>query len=168
MRGIVVRNGLPEEIDAALAVYLASNDARRNGQPTPAHHVERVRVSLGNPEAIFLVAVDDNVCVGMALAMQSRADYGTGLPEPGICFISMIFVSPDCWGKGIGGKLVDAVIAEAQSRDYTLIQLWTHANNLRAQHLYERHGFSRTDLEHKNDLGEAIVKYEFEFRLGSR
>jgi ribosomal protein S18 acetylase RimI-like enzyme len=157
---IIIRNGLPEDVEEATAVYLASNAARRGGQPTPSHHVERVRISLGNPDAMFLVAIDDNTCVGMALAMQSRADYGTGPPEPGIGFISMIFVSAERWGEGIGGKLVEAVLAEARSRGFALVQLWTHADNLRAQRLYERLGFHRSGIERENDLGEAIVQYE--------
>lgn len=160
MNEIAIRAGRPDDVESAIAVYLAANDARRGGAPTPVHHVERVRGSMGNPEAIFLVAVEDSTCVGMALAMQSRAEYGTGPPEPGICFLSMIFVLPERWGGGIGGKLVEAVLAEARSRGFSLIQLWTHADNLRAQRLYERLGFARSGIERENDLGEAIVQYQ--------
>ncbi|CAN5643306.1 hypothetical protein BH09CHL1_BH09CHL1_00930 [soil metagenome] len=158
--GVIVRSAREEDVTAALAVYLAANDARRGGVSTPVHHVDRVRTSLSNPDATFLVAIENGACVGMALAMQSRADYGIGSPEPGICFISMIFVSPVRWGEGIGGKLVEAVLAEARSRAFTLIQLWTHADNLRAQRLYERLGFARSGIERENDLGEAIVQYQ--------
>lgn len=160
MRSVTVRNGKFEDIDAALAIYLASNDARRGNEPTPAHHVERVRANMQKPDAIFLVAEDGDACVGLALAMQSRADYGAGPPEPGICFISMIFVPPDRWGEGIGGQLVAAVLTVAQAQGYERAQLWTHANNHRAQRLYERTGFSRSGLEHTNDLGEQIVQFQ--------
>ena len=71
----------------------------------------------------------------MALAMQGLADDGAGPPIPGLCFISMVFVLPDHWGRRIGGKLVEAVLTAARSRGYDRAQLWTHTNNLRAQQL---------------------------------
>lgn len=160
MAGISVRNGRSEDIEPAIAVYLASNDARRGGEPTPADHVERVGANVHRPDAIFLVATDETDYAGMALAMQSRTDYGAGPPEPGICFISMIFVAPDRWGEGIGRRLVEAVLAEARSQGYASAQLWTHANNSRAQRLYERTGFTLSGLRHENDLGELIVQYQ--------
>ena len=46
------------------------------------------------------------------------------------------------------------------SRGYERAQLWTHADNARAQRLYERHGFRRTGREKDDDLGEWIVHYE--------
>ncbi|MGH2551787.1 MAG: GNAT family N-acetyltransferase [Thermomicrobiales bacterium] len=157
---ITVRLGRPDDFEAAIGIYLASNDARRGGIPTPVHHIERVRASMRKPDAINLIAEDERECVGMALAMQGLANYGAGAPEPGICFISMIFVSPERWGEGIGGKLVEGVLAEAQSQGYDRLQLWTHADNIRAQRLYERRGFFRNGNERENDLGEPVVMYE--------
>jgi ribosomal protein S18 acetylase RimI-like enzyme len=160
MGDVMVRLGRPEDEDAAVAVYLASNDARRGGRPTPPHHVERVRRNIRSPDAILLVAEDAGACVGMALAMQSRADGGTGLPVPGLCFISMIFVAPDRWGEGIGGRIVDDILAEAGTRGYETAQLWTHADNDRSHRLYEARGFRRTGRDHDDDLGDRIVQYE--------
>lgn len=162
--GLNVRPGGPADIDAAIAVYLAVNDARRGGRATPEHHVERVARNLGNADAILLIAEDAGACVGMALAMQSRADGGVGEPVPGFCFLSMIFVAPERWGEGIGGFLADAVLSEAGRRGFQTVQLWIHADNLRAKHLYEGHGFRRTGLEQCNDLGEPIVQYERDCR----
>jgi ribosomal protein S18 acetylase RimI-like enzyme len=154
-----VRNGRTEDREAALDAYLAANDARRGGLPTPAHHVERVRGSLANPAALFLIAEDAGVCVGMALAMQGLADDGAGPPVPGLCYLSMVFVRPERWGEGIGCKLVSAMLAAAQSAGYERIELWTHADNGRSQRLYERLGFRQTGREKENDLGEWIVLY---------
>jgi ribosomal-protein-alanine N-acetyltransferase len=79
---------------------------------------------------------------------------------PGLCHIAMIFVAPERWGEGIGGRIVDEVLKEARSRAYGRAQLWTHADNAHAQRLYERHGFRRTGREKGEDLGEWIVHYE--------
>jgi GNAT superfamily N-acetyltransferase len=110
-----------------------------------------------------VVAADGDTIVGMALAMPGRADDGAGSPVPGLCFTSMVFVVPDRWGQGTGGRIVEAVIAEAESRGYDRAQLWTHAGNRRAQRLYERQGFRRTGREMDDDLGDRIVQNEREW-----
>jgi ribosomal protein S18 acetylase RimI-like enzyme len=156
---VTIRRGTEADHEAAIAVYLAANELRR-GAETPQSHVERVRVSMQRPGAFLFIADDGGVCTGMTLAMQSRSDHGAGPPIPGVCHLGMVFVAPDRWGEGIGHALLGAVLAEAAARDYHLVQLWTHANNTRAQRLYEHRGFTRTGDEHDNDLGELIVQYE--------
>lgn len=155
---VTIRPGTAADHEAAIAVYLAANDLRRGGA-TPQRHIDRVRERMQQADAVLFIA-DDGVCVGMALAVQGLSDYGAGPPLPGVCYLSMVFVAPDRWGEGIGRSLLDAVLAEAAARDYQLVQLWTHADNLRAQRLYEHRGFTRTGDEHDNDLGELIVQYE--------
>jgi GNAT superfamily N-acetyltransferase len=160
MGNVVVRDGLPADIEAAVAVYLASNEARRGGRPTPPHHIERVRRNLSRPDAFLVVAEDTGSVVGMALAMQSRGGGGAGEPVPGLCFFSMVFVVPDRWGERIGGRLVDAVLATARSRGYDRVELWTHVDNHRSQRLYEGRGFIRSGREVDDDLGDRIFHYE--------
>jgi len=86
---------------------------------------------------------------------------GAGPPIVGLWFISLVFVVPDRWGEGIGGRTVDAVLAEARSSGYDRAQLWTHRDNRRAQRLYEGRGFCRSGREQEDDLGERIVQYEW-------
>jgi GNAT superfamily N-acetyltransferase len=112
------------------------------------------------PDAFLVIAEDAGAVVGMALAMQGLADDGAGPPVPGLCFIGMVFVAPDRWGQGIGGRIVDSVLAEVWSRGYGRAQLWTHASNERAQRLYESRGFRRTGREQDHELGDRIVQYE--------
>jgi ribosomal protein S18 acetylase RimI-like enzyme len=157
---VVVRLGQLEDRASALAVYLTSNNARRGGNPTPPEHVERVRKSLDNPDAVFLVAEDAGNCVGMALAMQSRANGGLGEPIPGLLYISMIFVAPDRWEEGIGSRLVATLLTEATRRGFERAHLWTHADNERSQRIYIRHGFHRTTHEQDDDQGDRIVQFE--------
>jgi ribosomal protein S18 acetylase RimI-like enzyme len=160
MDDIILRSGRPDDVDPAIEVWRVSNTARRDGLPIPPEHDERVRGATRKPDAFLIVADDRGSIVGMALAMQGLADDGAGPPIPGLCFISMVFVLPAHWGRGIGGKLVESILAEARSRDYDRAQLWTHANNHRSQRLYERLGFFRTGREKDDDTGERIVLYE--------
>ena len=84
MQGLIVRAGTVEDIELAVAIYRASNGARR-GSPTPEHHVERVRSTLCRPDALMVIAELDGACVGMGLGVQSRANQGVGA-APGRVF----------------------------------------------------------------------------------
>jgi len=111
------------------------------------------------PGAFLLLAEAAGEVVGMTLGLQGLADDGAGPPIPGLCHVSMVFVTPDRWGEGIGGRLVAALLAEARSRGYVRVQLWTQADNTAAQRLYESHRFRRTGRE-KDEFGERILHYE--------
>lgn len=108
----------------------------------------------------MIVADDAGEVVGMAVGMQGLADDGAGPPVDGLCHISMVFVAPDRWGEGIGRQLIAATLDEARRRGFDRTQLWTHADNGRAQRLYEGHGLRRSGREKDDDLGERIVHYE--------
>ncbi len=155
-----VRAGGPADVDNAVAVWLAANTARRGGRAVPIEHEARVRGYTSKPDAFLLVAEDVGEVVGMGLGMQGLADDGAGPRIPGLCHVSAVFVAPDRWGEGIGGRIVDAVLTEARQRDYDRVQLWTHADNDRAQRLYESRGFRPSGRQKDDDLGEPIMHYE--------
>lgn len=95
----------------------------------------------------------------MGLAVQTRSDDGAGPPVPGDCFISLIYIAPDRWGEGLGGKVVDALLAEARAQGYGRIQLWTQTDNVRAQRLYESRDFNSSGREGLDPYGAVIVQY---------
>lgn len=154
------RGGEAADLELVIAVWRAALAARRGDRPPQAEQEGRVRSYAGKPDAFLLVAEDVGEVVGMGLGMQGLADDGAGPPVPGLCHIAMICVAPERWGEGIGGRVVDGVLEEAHSRGYEQAQLWTHANNARAQRLYEGHGFRRTGREGNDDFGEWIVHYQ--------
>lgn len=157
---VVVRAGERQDLDGAVKIWRAADTARRGGRPAPPEHETRIHGYLAKRDAFLVIAEDESTFVGMTLAMQGLDDDGAGPPLPGLCHISLVFVAPDHWGEGIGGGLVDAVLREARSRDYARAQLWTHADNGRAQRLYEGRGFRRSGREKDDDLGERIVHYK--------
>jgi ribosomal protein S18 acetylase RimI-like enzyme len=154
-----IRHGKPADVEPAVAVWLAANTARRGGPPPQPGQEARVRGHVSNPDAFLLVADDAGEVVGMALGEQALSDDGAGPPVKGFCHVSMVFVAPDYWGRGIGGRLVDALLPEARSRGYDRAQLWTQSDNVRARRLYESRGFLPSGRE-KVEFGERIVHYQ--------
>ena len=159
MSRMVIRRGGAEDIEPAVAVWLAANTVRREGLTPRSEQAARARGHVSNPEAFLLIAEDAGDVVGMALGVQALSDDGAGAPVRGLCHISMVFVAPDYWGRGIGGRLVDAMLREARSRGYDRAQLWTQSDNARARRLYEGRGFVLSGRE-KDEFGERIVHYQ--------
>jgi ribosomal protein S18 acetylase RimI-like enzyme len=153
-----IRPTEPGDVEPAIAVWRAANTARRGGRPVSAFEERRVRGAVAKPDAFLLVA-DDRGVVGVGLGVQGLADDGAGPPIPGLCHVAMVFVAPDRWGRGIGGRLVDALLAAARARGYCHVQLWTDADNTRAQRLYEARGFGPSGRRKSDDEGEEIVHY---------
>jgi GNAT superfamily N-acetyltransferase len=142
---IQIRLGEAADVDAAVSVYERSNLARRHGVwPNRAARVERVTAHLRDPASWFLVASDGPKFVAMASAEPLRGLERTGPVIPGGCFLNLLFVVPERWGEGIGGLILDAVLAEARRRRYSRIHLWTHEDNERSHRLYRSRGFSPT------------------------
>jgi GNAT superfamily N-acetyltransferase len=133
------------DVDAAIAVYERSNLARRQGDwPNRAARVEHAMACLRDPASWFFLANEGPVPVGMACTEPLRSEDGTGPDIPGGRFLNFLFVVPERWGEGIGGVLLDAVLAKAKRRNYSRIHLWTHEGNERSHRLYLSHGFSPT------------------------
>ena len=82
--------------------------------------------------------------MGMALVSPLRGIGGAGPAIPGGAFLNLLYVLPERWGEGIGGRLLDEVLAEARRRGCTRIVLWTDEDNERSQWLYASRGFART------------------------
>jgi ribosomal protein S18 acetylase RimI-like enzyme len=158
MGRMVIRHSGSEDIEPVVAVWLAANSARREGLTPGARQAARARGHVSNPGAFLLVADNAGDVVGMAIGTRGLADDGAGPPVEGLCHVSMVCVAPAYWSRGIGGRLVDALLEEARSRDYYRAQLWTQSDNARARRLYEGRGFVPSGRE-KDEFGERIVHY---------
>jgi GNAT superfamily N-acetyltransferase len=80
----------------------------------------------------------------MACAEPLWGEHGPGTVTPGGLFLGYLFVVPERWGEGIGGAILDAVLAEAKRRHYSWIHLWTHEENERSHRLYRSRRFAPT------------------------
>lgn len=159
MGAVTLRSGRLEDFEAALAVFRAAEIARLAGREARAGVGERVRGHVENPASFLTVAEVGGEVVGMAVGMQGLSEDGAGPPIEGLCHVGAVFVAPEHWGAGIGGRLVDRILEEALVRGYDRAQLWTHADNLRARHLYEHRGFMHTGRKKALDHGEIIIHY---------
>lgn len=156
------RPGTPDDTEAAVAVWNAAHAARLGHSTLSSEEETRVRLYIGQPDSFLYIADDEGEVVGMSLGMQGRDVEGDGSDIPGLCHVSAVFATPERWGKGIGKGLVDVILSESRSRGYVRVQLWTHADNLRAQKLYEGKGFVRSSRTRTDDFGDEIVHYERE------
>jgi len=105
-----------------------------------------------------VVARDSAEVVGIALAEPGRDRDGTGVLLPELCHVSMVFVDPDLWGRGIGRLLLDTVTelaADAATRSFSL---WTGQVNQRARRLYQSAGFRTSGRDKWLDTGEQVVQ----------
>jgi ribosomal-protein-alanine N-acetyltransferase len=142
---ILIRLGDAADVDATVSVYERSNLARRQGSwPNRAARVERARAHLRDPASWFLLANEGSALVAMASAKPLRGEDGAAPVPPGGCFLGYLFVVPERWGKGIGGVIFDAVLAEAKRRHASRLHLWTSKDNERSHRLYRSRGFSPT------------------------
>ena len=113
---------------------------------TPGEGAGPVRLYVkgwGRPGDTALVALDDGFPVGAAW-------YRLFSPRlPGYGFVDertpelAIAVVPNARGKGIGGALLDALLARASEAGHDAISLSVDKLNEGAIHLYEEHGFER-------------------------
>ncbi|MBF9067963.1 GNAT family N-acetyltransferase [Streptacidiphilus fuscans] len=161
---VAVGPATAEEVDAALAVWQHSHLIRRNGRPLPPDHVRLAHGRMAAPGAMLLLARDEGRpagagIVGTVLGVQGLTEDGAGPPKEGLIHLSLLSVAPDRWGQRVGRRLMEHVLAEARTRAYAEAQLWTHADNLRANRLYRALGFRRTGRVKIDDWGELLVHY---------
>jgi ribosomal protein S18 acetylase RimI-like enzyme len=132
--------------DAAL---VAVDDATWSTLTTPAPHP-------GNPRSHFARMPVEDVIVGeldgrVVGYVVLRNEFAEAPSHRHVLEINGLAVHPDAAGQGLGGRLVDAAVAEAARRGARKVTLRVLGHNDRARRLYERCGF--TD--------EGVLREEF-------
>jgi GNAT superfamily N-acetyltransferase len=157
---LTVLDGLPADHEAAVRVWQAANVARL--QPPSIDRVARIWEKLAEPETYFVIGhLDaDRDVVAMALAEPGRAEHGAGAVIPGYGHVSMVFVHPSLWGRGVGGQLLQGLHERASERGWSRTTLWTRASNARARRMYECQGYRRSGHEAALDFGDSIVQFQ--------
>ncbi|MEZ0065527.1 ribosomal protein S18 acetylase RimI-like enzyme [Streptacidiphilus sp. MAP12-20] len=152
-----------EEVDEALGVWQHSHLIRRNGRPLPRDHVRLAHARMAAPGALLLLAREEgrpgSGIVGTILGVQGLTEDGAGPPQAGLLHLSLLSVAPDRWGQRVGRRLIEQLLAEGRTQEFSEAQLWTHADNLRANRLYRALGFRRTGRVKIDDWGELLVHY---------
>jgi [ribosomal protein S18]-alanine N-acetyltransferase len=103
----------------------------------------------------FVVAEDSSGLVGYAglLALDHEADVQT------------VAVRGDRQGRGLGGRLLDDLLAQARLRDCSQVMLEVRADNAPAQAIYLARGFERISLR-RGYYGPGLDAVVMRVRLG--
>lgn len=150
----------PSQLVGAIAVWEAARKAA--GNPPTQARVDRVRAKLAGDEGHLLVGCDGDRVIAMALFEPYRESRGDGPVDPYAGHVSMVFVDPQHWGRGIGGELLDALHQGMRARAWRTSSLWTRTNNERARRLYEGRGYQLAG-ETQRLRGHEIIRYELQF-----
>lgn len=140
-----IRRGGEGDLDALLDVNRAAALTAYAGifgcEPFPTERVRaRYRRLLADPDCVVFVANDEEQPFGFIAARPA-------------C-LEALYVSPSCWGSGIGSRLYD--VAEPQLRpDATL---WVLEANARGREFWEHRGWE-PDGERKLEHGEIELRY---------
>ena len=146
---IEIRDATAEDIPEVLAIYnqvMATSTAIYREEPaTLEAHVEwfRGRVALGYP---VLVATD-------AAGVAGFASFGDFRPWPGYRFTveHSVHVRHDCRGTGVGGALMQPLIARATALGKHVMIAGVDAENVASLRFHQRLGF--VPVAHFREVG---------------
>jgi len=82
----------------------------------------------------------------VALAGEEPVAYGGLCDYPDEAWVQTMAVAPAHQGRGLGTRLLLALLAEADRRRQRVVSLEVRADNAPAQRLYAQHGFTRTGV----------------------
>lgn len=124
-----LRRATLDDLDAIMAIERATF-------PADAWSVSSMRAELRGPHGHYLVAVaDDDAIEGYAGLLAAD---GTGQGD-----IQTVAVAEAARGRGLGRRLMEALLAEAERRGVAEVFLEVRADNEPAQRLYASLGFER-------------------------
>lgn len=99
-------------------------------------------VNPGTPPDLSFVAEVDGKIVGFSI---NRSMYLMA-PLTEVCIIHAILIHPDYQGRGIGRKLIQAVLYQCQVEDIGTVRALIPEGNEKLQSLFERQGFQCSNI----------------------
>ena len=98
-----------------------------------------------NPRATILLACDGDKIVATGYALEKAAkDY---LDHEAFAYLGFMYTDPDYRGRGLNGKIVDALLDWSKKAGLTEIKLDVYRDNEPAIRAYEKKGFKRHMIE---------------------
>ena len=113
---------------------------------------ESLRRDLGAPGSTFLVAEQRGTIVGFAQFVRRSAESVE---------LTRIYVLPDAQRGGMGGRLLDAALAEFADEGLRLLTVCVERDNVGGRRFYERMGFSEPKALTQTVLGYALALIEY-------
>lgn len=115
-----------------------------SGKPLPADVRARLIPGLqAQPGQLIFLAWDETHPIGLAICFLGFSSFKA---KP-LINVHDLAVAPAYRGQGVGRALLTAIDDEARRRDCCRVTLEVRSDNLQAQHLYRRLGYSGSEPE---------------------
>jgi ribosomal protein S18 acetylase RimI-like enzyme len=140
-------------LGALLVAALHEFDSRRflaATSRTKDAYASYLGTQLDAPDAAVFVAEENADVIGYAYVAVESYDYMALRGPAGV--LHDIVVDPECRSRGVGRRLLDAVLEYARSRGLSQLVLSTAERNEAAQRFFESVGFRRTMIEMTREL----------------
>ena len=141
-QGMELRVAGPADVEAAVAVWQASLGGL--GRRPNATRITQVTQEISAPDALVVVARDDEIAVGMVLGEPGREQHGAGDIVPDLLHLSMLYVVPGARRAGLGGALVEGLADAAWARGARRLSCWTPVGDAPIAGLLEACGLERS------------------------
>jgi ribosomal protein S18 acetylase RimI-like enzyme len=128
-----------------------------DGLPVDGERRRRLMTERG-AEYSESVAVGDGEIVGWVAAGPPRDEDLTG---PGHGEVYACYVRPDCWGRGVGRRLMDHALGQLAGEGRTSVTLWVLEDNRRARRFYESCGMRPDGARKLLDFGEPVAEIRY-------
>lgn len=128
-----VRSMVPEDADAWRRLWTQYCNFYDTDVPAAVTDATLSRLLDPSSGLVGRVAVVEGRVVGFSASVLHA---GTWTPAP-ICYLEDLFVAEDMRGKGIGGALIEDLIALGNARGWSRLYWHTRADNLAARSLYD-------------------------------
>jgi ribosomal protein S18 acetylase RimI-like enzyme len=161
-----LRDGGHGDVDGMARVWAAAT-AARDELATPASLAdarEPILAALGDPGAMAVLAVDDDVVAFAVATTASPSDER----EAEVRFVG---VAPSRWREGLGARVMASLVAALRGRGYEAARLLVYVDNAAAIALYERCGWraageppsvhprsGRLEQRYRLELGTAAAR----------
>lgn len=133
--GVTVRPAQLADVPAVAELLLAQ--LREHEIPVGREHVVRRLTASISGEGLVLVASAPEGLVGVAYVSFAQPLEHAGT----VAWLEELYVVPGRRSEGLGGRLLSAVIEDAERRGCVGVELETKRGHERAGHLYVRQGF---------------------------
>ena len=97
---------------------------------------------------MLVAQVDETIIGWIAFGACRDKDKDSNWAE-----IEALYVLPDFWRKGIGGRLSDSARQLLQTAGYSFATLWVLSENHHARAFYYRNGFAQDDSSKLIQIG---------------
>lgn len=152
---VTIRSARPDEMDRVRRLFLEYADSLGFSLCFQGFDEELAALPgcYAEPQGCILIAEAN----GAAVATVGLRPLGNG-----ICEMKRLYVQPASRGQGLGTRLAQAILDEAERRGYNAMRLDTHESMQAAIALYQSLGFTQISPYYANPL--SGVHY-FERRL---